>query len=716
MKKKQNNSFSPPENCVECRKKYYKFSSILWDEKFKNIADIKWKDSGVVVITKILNVLNGYSVQIKDLFNKVEELEINGDVLNKLNKPEREVTIEEFYKAVVVDDNNDTYIVDLRDVGKIKTINGEGPDEQGNVDIDCSCDLTEINEELNLKLNIEDFKIKTINGEDLKGEGDIIITGGDIDLTDYYNKTEVDNLVDAIPEPEVVDLTPYALKTELPSLDGLATEDFVTDAIEAIPEINLSEYALKSDLEEFNGLSTEDQDKLNSIEYGAEKNPSFKTINGESVLGDGVINLPTSDQVNAKANLVHTHQASDITETFNRTFVTANEKAAIGSNSDRLIEHEGRIIDLENASITNSDEKIKLYATDQNAFYLSELLDNNTLSIIGGKIVITNINGLQVTVEELNELQGVRSNLQAQIDALNSVGEFRDAVSTYADLLLLVDNNPNDMVIVLDDESRGNISTLYIFNGTSWVFSGNFKGGEIRDFVLNPIDLETETTGILPINKYQKPTASDIEILNQNQTFTSNTVEGALEELFQYANNLKLKVTNVIGQPLLINDTSDQMVDKIRSLKGLIASSLVYKGVFATASESLESFSTKIREIPNIQVDGQLQRRTIGQIVAPHTEEIVLNTPIPAKDISATLMKVEEGDKNLEYYNVVLSPNSKNQFIDNQRIKFDNGASVNYSYPLEKQNMTQEPMEGFMFEMDITSYIGDIDKIKINNI
>ena len=38
--------------------------------------------------------------------------------------------------------------------------------------------------------------IKTINGESVLGSGDIVITGGEVDLTDYYDKTETDSLVD----------------------------------------------------------------------------------------------------------------------------------------------------------------------------------------------------------------------------------------------------------------------------------------------------------------------------------------------------------------------------------------------------------------------------------------------------------------------------------------------------------------------------------------
>ena len=39
--------------------------------------------------------------------------------------------------------------------------------------------------------------IKTINGNSILGEGNLVIEGGDIDLSNYYNKTEVDTKLDA---------------------------------------------------------------------------------------------------------------------------------------------------------------------------------------------------------------------------------------------------------------------------------------------------------------------------------------------------------------------------------------------------------------------------------------------------------------------------------------------------------------------------------------
>ena len=65
------------------------------------------------------------------------------------------------------------------------------------------------------------------------------VTGGQVDLSNYYTKSETDTAIAAA----VPDLSGYALKTEIPDTTGLASEQYVQDQIAAIPETDLSDYA-----------------------------------------------------------------------------------------------------------------------------------------------------------------------------------------------------------------------------------------------------------------------------------------------------------------------------------------------------------------------------------------------------------------------------------------------------------------------------------------
>ena len=110
----------------------------------------------------------------------------------------------------------------------------------------------------------------------------------EVDLSDYYTKTEIDSKFDNIDIPEV-DLNGLATESyvdeainnivipstdglateefveeaiasiEMPSVDGLATESYVDDAIANIehPIVDLEPYAKKTDLPSLEGLATE---------------------------------------------------------------------------------------------------------------------------------------------------------------------------------------------------------------------------------------------------------------------------------------------------------------------------------------------------------------------------------------------------------------------------------------------------------------------------
>ena len=106
--------------------------------------------------------------------------------------------------------------------------------------------------------------------DELKAYIDGIATG-DIDLSDYVTKSELQAKLDALDinidlssyatKEELtnainsIDLSAYALKTEIPSLDGLATTEYVDNAIANIPSggggnVDLSNYYTKEETDE----------------------------------------------------------------------------------------------------------------------------------------------------------------------------------------------------------------------------------------------------------------------------------------------------------------------------------------------------------------------------------------------------------------------------------------------------------------------------------
>lgn len=131
---------------------------------------------------------------------------------------------------------------------------------------------------------IDGQKFKTINGESIKGEGDIEIIVPD--LNDYYTKEEVDETFmkkGEIPEDvatqdwvneqgflkEHQDISGKADKTYvdgeierveglIPSVEGLASEEYVNNAVEAEKQRSEGAYAKKEDIPSLDGYATED--------------------------------------------------------------------------------------------------------------------------------------------------------------------------------------------------------------------------------------------------------------------------------------------------------------------------------------------------------------------------------------------------------------------------------------------------------------------------
>ena len=125
--------------------------------------------------------------------------------------------------------------------------------------------------------------------DELKAYIDNLPTGG-VDLSDYVTKSELQAKLDALDinidlssyatKEELtnainsIDLSAYALKTEIPSLDGLATTEYVDNAIANVPSggnVDLSNYYTKAEtnalIPSLEGYATEEyvSTAINSI-------------------------------------------------------------------------------------------------------------------------------------------------------------------------------------------------------------------------------------------------------------------------------------------------------------------------------------------------------------------------------------------------------------------------------------------------------------------
>ena len=220
--------------------------------------------------------------------------------------------------------------------------------------------------------------------------------------------------------------------------------------------------------------------------------------------------------VNGKTGVVII-TSSDIRFNNNGTNLTSTRLQDVVVELNDIIANSN--IDIQNIELRLDDDlgKVKMIASDTLG-YLEDKVDGTTMQNVANKLVAKSLDGLLASITELNYLQGAKSNIQAQIDSLSNVGNFTGAVDKHSDLANVQNPSTNDMIIVIEDETKLDKSTIYTYNGNQWVFVGEFKV-EMRNFTTNPIDLTTEVTGVLPLSNIDSSvvnnTQIDISLLNK---------------------------------------------------------------------------------------------------------------------------------------------------------------------------------------------------------
>ena len=186
---------------------------------------------------------------------------------------------------------------------------------------------------------------------------------------------------------------------------------------------------------------------------------------------------------------------------------------------------------------SSTDEKVKLDATSTDAKYLNELIDNSTIEVdtTNNYLVVKKIDGQTATVAEINFLTGVTSNIQAQIDNLGKSMTMYGVFGTKADLLASVSPTPVDgnTAIVIADEDNNNkqMTYIYIASNSAWTQVAE-SSVAVRDFTTEPIDLATETTGILHKSKI------DIAIARLADVLDKATYKGTGDGIVKQADKL----------------------------------------------------------------------------------------------------------------------------------------------------------------------------------
>lgn len=150
-------------------------------------------------------------------------------------------------------------------------------------------DITDLATKTEVTDAISNQKFKTINNQEITGEGNIEIQGGgssvtvdDALSTESINPVQNKVITQSINQinTEIGEKQPkgdYALKTDIPDTSGFITEAQVDTKLES--------YAPKSDIPDVSGLASKEEVST------AISNQQFKTVNGQAITGEGNIEI-----------------------------------------------------------------------------------------------------------------------------------------------------------------------------------------------------------------------------------------------------------------------------------------------------------------------------------------------------------------------------------------------------------------------------------------
>lgn len=114
--------------------------------------------------------------------------------------------------------------------------------------------------------------------------------------------------------------------------------------------------------------------------------------------------------------------------------------------------------------------------------------------------------------------------------------------------------------------------------------------------------------------------AATITIADTDNLLSSNNVEGALKELFQFADSGKKDIASVVGSPATNTNTFAQLKTIIQDSKTTLAANLTAKGQASTNGETLSSLVAKVA---NVNTGKKWAAGLLGRINARETYKVV---------------------------------------------------------------------------------------------
>lgn len=229
------------------------------------------------------------------------------------------------------------------------------------------------------------------------------------------------------------------------------------------------------------------------------------------------------------------------------TLISTNAQTAINEldskveiNKNNITDIQGQLSTIDNDTVQLksdvedlllSEGQVKSSANDALG-YLSDKVDGITIEVVNDELVVKSIDGVTVSVTEINQLTGITGNVESQLvdlrNAITSVASglnFGGVYPTYQDLDDITTKVNGGLYVVSVDETKDDGRTLYVYSEdmVALLYLGKFEFAESFTELL-------DTPNTHEANKYLMSNGSalvfaDIDYANLLNKPTSSVVD-----------------------------------------------------------------------------------------------------------------------------------------------------------------------------------------------
>jgi hypothetical protein len=326
--------------------------------------------------------------------------------------------------------------------------------------------------------------------------------------------------------------------------------------------------------------------------------------------------------------------------------------------------------------------------TNDSSFITNSIIDIDNTLILNSDVKVPSQKAIKHYID--NKIVNVSSATSSSLGTLQLTGDLTGLATNpqLVDIIGITPGNYTNANITIDSKGR----IIAASNGTGG--TGTVTGTTINDLAI--IGNKTQTYSVDKI----------LTLMNAHQT--------EIDQLFQFANNAKINLSNIIGSPALSTDSFTTLNGYLQNYKNTIADNLINKGIPASASDDIGILTSKINQI----VTNSLVSQTKLNVSAPYTKIITLTNETNIVNLCQSVIQFIPGASGIVQYNCAFDNSDSTNFNTNENVVFDGtmhlidktisndfidngicGSGKLWYYPIDKTKI--QSLDSFTFIDDI---------------